>query len=177
MGLEIERWLWIKDFENKYAISDYGRVVSYCFSKPRILSLCINPSGYQQVSLWIGPPLKKKTFKIHRLVLEAFIGPCPKGMEGCHNDGNYSNNKLDNLHWDTHWNNALDSIVHGTARCGFFRKKQGLGPLSSMEAKEIILIGLQTPLPRRRIADLYFISKGAVDKLLSREHWKKFERD
>lgn len=50
---------------------------------------------------------------IHRLVLESFIGPCPEGMECCHNDGNPLNNNLDNLRWDTRKSNSADTIKHG----------------------------------------------------------------
>lgn len=46
--------------------------------------------------------------KVHRLVLEAFVGPCPIGMEGCHNDGVPEHNRLGNLRWDTHRENIQD---------------------------------------------------------------------
>jgi hypothetical protein len=51
---------------------------------------------------------------VHRLVLEAFVGPCPEGLETRHLDGNPSNNRLENLVWDTHANNMADGIRHGT---------------------------------------------------------------
>jgi hypothetical protein len=57
---------------------------------------------------------KLKTHKAHRLVLTAFVGPCPIGMEGCHWDGDTSNNHLDNLRWDYHENNEKDKLRHGT---------------------------------------------------------------
>lgn len=39
---------------------------------------------------------------VHRLVLEAFVGPCPPGMEGIHYpDQDYRNNELSNLQWGT----------------------------------------------------------------------------
>lgn len=52
--------------------------------------------------------------RVHRLVLEAFVGPCPAGMEGCHNDGNPSNNCVENLRWDTHQANVDDMVSHKT---------------------------------------------------------------
>lgn len=52
--------------------------------------------------------------RIHRLVLLTFIGPCPDGEEGCHNDGNPANNRLSNLRWDTHIENISDCIRHNT---------------------------------------------------------------
>src|SRR5690242_14784609 len=42
-----------------------------------------------------------KTCRVHRLILEAFIGPCPEGMECRHLDGNPANNCLGNLCWGT----------------------------------------------------------------------------
>jgi hypothetical protein len=62
---------------------------------------------------------RKKTSKlIHRLVLEAFVGPCPPGQECCHWDGNPANNRLDNLRWDTRQANVDDMLRHGTRLYG-----------------------------------------------------------
>lgn len=56
-----------------------------------------------------------KTFFVHRLVLMAFVGPCPEGMEACHfPDRDPTNNRLDNLRWGTHLENVSHKIVHGT---------------------------------------------------------------
>jgi len=56
---------------------------------------------------------------IHRLVLEAFVGPCPPGMEACHfPDRDPANNRRDNLRWDTPSANSLDAIAHGTKQVG-----------------------------------------------------------
>ena len=52
-------------------------------------------SGYVEVKL------QKKTFKVHRLICEAFHGPSPSKEEIFvdHIDGNPSNNKASNLRW------------------------------------------------------------------------------
>lgn len=42
---------------------------------------------------------KKKTTRIHRLVAEAFIGPCPDGLQVNHKDGNKRNNLASNLEY------------------------------------------------------------------------------
>lgn len=55
---------------------------------------------------------------VHHLVLEAFVGPCPEGMECCHNDGDNSNNRLGNLRWDTKRSNESDKSKHGTNNQG-----------------------------------------------------------
>src|SRR5690349_8150963 len=57
----------------------------------------------------------KKTIRfVHRLVLEAYVGPCPPGLVACHNDGDPTNNRLDNLRWDSQKSNCADKLRHGT---------------------------------------------------------------
>jgi hypothetical protein len=51
---------------------------------------------------------------LHRLVLELFVGPCPEGMEACHMDGDRTNNRAENLRWDTRAGNHADKRIHGT---------------------------------------------------------------
>jgi HNH endonuclease len=53
---------------------------------------------------------------VHRLVLEAFVGPCPPESECRHIDGNPANNHLSNLAWGTRKENYADSVRHGTAQ-------------------------------------------------------------
>ena len=127
-----ELWRDVPGYEGLYRVSDRGRIKSLDriiltkkgvirnyrqkFLKP-ILGKTIRPS--------VGLYKKKKMilYLIHRLVLEAFIGPCPEGMECCHfPDRDPSNNRLENLRWDTHKANVADSIKHGT--CYRHTKKQ-----------------------------------------------------
>lgn len=57
-----------------------------------------------------------KTYYAHLLVLTAFIGPRPEGMQGCHKNGDRGDNRLSNLKWGTHLENFLDKCRHGTTR-------------------------------------------------------------
>jgi hypothetical protein len=43
-----------------------------------------------------------------------FVGPAPEGMEGCHYNGDPTDNRLENLRWDTRKANVADAIRHGT---------------------------------------------------------------
>lgn len=54
----------------------------------------------------------------HCLILEAFKGPCPPGMQACHWDGDTTNNAISNLRWDTAWANHQDKRRHGTTNQG-----------------------------------------------------------
>jgi hypothetical protein len=39
-------------------------------------------------------------------------------MEACHENGDETDNRLENLRWDTHSANLLDKRRHGTMWCG-----------------------------------------------------------
>lgn len=74
---------------------------------PRPLKSHVNAYGYCIVNIQIDG--KNKTRPVHRLVLEAFVGPAPEGYHGCHYpDSNPSNNRLENLRWGSVADNARD---------------------------------------------------------------------
>lgn len=96
------------ELDPRYKISSYGRVKS----ERGILKPQLDSHGYYHVII------KRKTMKIHRLVTLAFLGPKPKNIDVCHNDGDKSNNRLDNLRYDTRKGNLKDKWKHGTAQAG-----------------------------------------------------------
>jgi hypothetical protein len=55
---------------------------------------------------------------VHRLVLSAFVGPCPEGLEAAHRDGDPANNRAENLMWASHAENCAQKIGHGTLLAG-----------------------------------------------------------
>ncbi len=67
--------------------------------------------GYFNVSINING--KIRPVGIHRLVLDAFSGPCPYGYQTRHLDGNPQNNHISNLKWGTALDNARDRLIHG----------------------------------------------------------------
>jgi hypothetical protein len=67
-------------------------------------------SGYPSVKLKRNGASYAK--RIHILMLEAFVGPCPTGMECRHLDDNKLNNALDNLKWGTRSENMRDAIAN-----------------------------------------------------------------
>lgn len=68
------------------------------------------PYSYDRYMVALGRGNQKY---VHRLVLETFVGECPPGMEGCHNDGDASNNAIHNLRWDTRLGNMRDMAEQG----------------------------------------------------------------
>ena len=63
---------------------------------------------------------------VHVLVLEAFIGPRPPKYQACHNNGDTTDNRLQNLRWDTVSNNHMDKHRHGTMQIGSKHSKAKL---------------------------------------------------
>lgn len=118
-----EAWTPALGFEGFYEVSDQGRVrslertVTYKDGRRRhhpeqLLKPTAHPSGYLMVDLRIGG--KRWPRRVHRLVLEAFVGPRPDGFEGCHGNGVQTDNRLVNLRWDTAEANRDDARRHGT---------------------------------------------------------------
>lgn len=108
----MEEFRTIPGYEGFYEVSNFGRVRRV--ETQRVLKGKTLRNGYREVSLCReGSP---RFFLIHRLVMLAFKGAPPEKHEVCHNDGNKENNRLDNLRYDTHSNNAKDRVKHGTCR-------------------------------------------------------------
>lgn len=119
-----EQWRSIPGYEGKYEVSDIGRVRSLAREirrprkKPhrvetRLLKPRVAHHGHHYVTLFGATKKDRHHLGVHRLVLAAFIGPCPDGMEACHSDGDPTNNVVQNLRWDTRSANMRDKIRHG----------------------------------------------------------------
>jgi hypothetical protein len=117
-----ERWLPVVGYEGKYEVSDQGSVRSvdrYVDGgrggrRRWLTGRILRPyTGGRYMTVQIG---HGNTKSVHHLVIEAFLGPRPDGMDACHNNGQSHDNRLENLRWDTPINNAADRRAHGTQR-------------------------------------------------------------
>ena len=119
---EREAWKAIPGYEGLYEVSDLGRVRSLdrmiklhhggeYRRKGRIRKLVANNDGYLNVAL--SKEGEQRLYKVHRLVLEAFVGQPKEEQEACHNNGDRSDNRLSNLRWGTKKENMADIKKHG----------------------------------------------------------------
>lgn len=123
-----EIWKPVVGYEGLYKVSNLGRVKSLprwifaglpnAWKKPaEILKGTIHTNGYVRVGLCKAGKVRLRY--VHKLVLEAFVGSCPKGMETCHfPDQDRTNNHLNNLRWGTRKSNRQDQKIHGTYPSG-----------------------------------------------------------
>lgn len=174
---EAEIWKPIERFNGRYMVSNLGRVksleqvvmkrtrsggIARQVYPEKILTVVPVKGGYLRYNL--GGKARCRTYSAHRLVLEAFIGPCPEGMEGCHNDGNAGNNRLSNLRWDTHLSNNGDRKRHGRYAVG---SAHHMAKLSEDMAREIALDPRHTDI----IMAEYGISRHMVCAIKNGSAW------
>jgi HNH endonuclease/NUMOD4 motif/Helix-turn-helix len=173
-----EQWRPIPDYEGMYEVSDHGRVRSldrmvYAgngrdrFARGRMLKL-IEGGHYLFVMLRDGSG-KATPRRVHRLVLEAFVGPRPAGMECRHLDGVRRNCHLDNLACGTRAENDQDRGVHGSWAVG---ERHGMVRLDAQTVQVIRDVAAKM-FTQKQIADALGISFQQVSRIIRRERWKE----
>lgn len=124
----MEEWKSVIGWEGFYEVSSEGRVRSLTRTihiknpqgvvRPRtyqgvLLGAHVSTNGYPVVAL-TRPGRKPVCRNVHGLVLEAFVGAAPAGMECCHGPAGKTVNAVANLKWDTRSANSLDRHRDGT---------------------------------------------------------------
>ena len=166
-----EIWKLIKGF-SKYEISNFGNVRSYkrasIFNnfQPKLLTPNYGSYGHAAVSL--RKENKTYTKYIHRLVLEAFIGPCPAGHETSHKDSNPQNNGLKNLEWTTPSKNIKHSFKYGySSNAGERSPTAKLRNEEVLEIRRLAKLGVKLII----IAKMFKIDRGHTSAIVNRKKW------
>jgi hypothetical protein len=169
-----EIWLPIPGYEGLYEISNLGRLKSlarqvrrgngYNTFPERIVKPSRNKGGYSQVHL--SKDGKRITKDIHSLVLLAFEGPRPMGLQCRHfPDQNGANNYVINLSWDTREINEADKIINGTVVRG---EKCHTAKLTEEQVQAIFHATGDT----QEIAKRFGISRRHVNDIKSGKKWR-----
>lgn len=115
--MPIEEWRPVVGYEGWYDVSSLGRVrrmrpgLGTCVG--HMLSPQASTKGYLMVLLYRWR--RRRNRPVHRLVAEAFLGPCPPAHECNHRDGDKKNSAVSNLEWVT----PSDNMRHAH-RIGLF---------------------------------------------------------
>lgn len=154
-----------------YSATQCGKIISHHRLEPFELKQANHRQGYKKVCVKTSEGVKNKL--VHRLVLEAWVGPCPDGCVTNHKNGIKSDNRLENLEYCTQSENMAHSYGYGlspkppTARGSECR-------LSKLDEEKVLAMRASTdrkPGYVRRLADMYGVTPPTVSKILLRQTW------
>lgn len=169
-----EVWKPVVGYEGLYEVSSLGRVRSLPRDTKtgvrggKVLSLkAKDKDGYSQIGLCREGSVRIR--KVHTMVLEAHVGSRPAGTVGCHNDGDNSNNRLENLRWDTHAANSADKDTHGTLRKG---ETVPTAVVTEVQVREIRAHYAARRYTQRELANMYGIGYRGINSIVHRRTWR-----
>lgn len=170
----MEQWRPIVGFEGRYEVSDQGRVRSLDIMTRdgrRVRGKLRVPStdriGRKAITLKING--NQFPFRVHTLVLTAFVGHRPAGKECAHDNGNASDNRLSNLAWKTHVENNADKVRHGTQWHGETAPGAKLSSADIPRVFDLRVCGLS----HRKIGAYLDIAESTIRGILNGKRWGK----
>lgn len=169
----MEEWRTIEGFPN-YAVSNMGQIKKIGLAKGshKQIGDKIKPykvgGGYYAVRL--SNKSGRKMFKMHRLVLTAFVGKPKKNEQGNHKTGIKSDNCIDNLEWVTQAENMQHSFKNG-----FHKREPGeKAPNAKLKDGEVWLIKqilAKTSLTQIEISKMFNVSNTTVHRIQHGYDW------
>lgn len=170
-----EQWKPVVGYEGLYEVSDHGRVrrpLNYGKSRGgpvagRILAIRMDKYGYPYLTL--ANAGAQKTCLVHHLVMAAFLGPRPEGLQANHIDGRKENNTPQNLEYVTHAENMRHSARLGLTSSG---EKHPSAKLSEVSVRIIRL--LKGKLSQVKIGELFGVSHNTIGHIHNGKTWKQF---
>ncbi len=173
-----EIWKPIPGWEGYYSVSNLGRVKRDAGSpkcpRDRIVSPTLVPSGYHMIApVRVGH--KQRAIMVHRLVLEAFVGPPPTPRhEVNHINGAKTDNRVENLEWATRAENiahAYATGLHGR----YIGSAASAAKLTEADVAEILQL-VAARAYRKDIAKRYGVSTKMIDEIVGGNHWTHVPR-
>ena len=169
----MEIWKAIPSSNGFYAASNLGRIRREVGGSGARAGVILKTSTDQIGRLFVvlGKPHhhgKNTRRRVHRLVLEAFVGDAPDGCECRHLNGNPKDNRLENLAWGTHKENMDDKIAHGTLLAG---ERHGSAKLTNAQVVEI-RSALANGEQGRVVAARYGVGDNVVSRIKCGHRWR-----
>lgn len=162
-----EIWKDVEGMEGRYAISSHGRVkgIRVPFVKP-----CHGTKGYLQVSLNLLPR-GLKTFKIHRLVSDAFLRKLLPGESVHHKDNDKLNNSVENLEIISITENTQRAWKDGLMQPVVDYNKAHPRPIK-LTAEQVLEIRAYPDGMNGILGPMYGVHRMTIGEIRRREIWK-----
>lgn len=171
-----EVWKPVLGYEGFYEISSFGRIKN---SKGKILNETncgggdARGIGYRGKVLYKNGRHTLKHFRVHTLVLEAFVCKRPEGMQAAHLNGDPSDNRLKNLKWVTPKQNVAHQKLHGTHRSGSKIYGAKLNESQVLEIKKILKNKMKRYRPYLfEIGKKFGVSREIIQKIRLGATWR-----
>lgn len=162
----------IAGYEEHYAVSEDGVVRSLSRLTPhghnrkgKVLRQGNGPAGYQVVQLCIDG--KATTYRVHRLVAEAFIPNPTKLPEVHHRDHDKTNNRVENLRWVTPAENMNEASAAGRLD----GLSTGRGRKLSLEQIKDIRFRLHRGDTQLSIAKYFGVTRRHINHIANDKSW------
>lgn len=165
----MEVWKKIIGFEN-YEVSNLGNVKNTNFKRTRkekIMKSTKNSSGYLLLSLFKNG--KRNRFQVHYLVAISFINNFENKKCINHINGIKTDNRLENLEWNTHSENTKHAFKIGLMKNNFGESQH----LSKLKENDVLEIRENKDcLSYRQMANIYKVSVFSIQSVVNRKTWK-----
>jgi hypothetical protein len=180
-----EEWLPVVGYEGAYEVSDLGRVRSLdriVIQATRgggtaphtypgtIMGQHIGTAGYLDVTLCRSS--RHKTWRVHTVVAEAFLGPRPEGLWILHGPLGPLVNTVANLRYGTPAENSADEIRDGTRRRG---SRMAAAKLTEDLVLEARRRRSADGIPIKLLAAEYGVSESCMFQVLTGLTWRHVE--
>ena len=109
-----------------------------------------------------------RTFLVSNLIAAAHLGPCPEGLEVCHENGISDDDRAENLRYDTHKSNQEDIAKHGRTYGGEEHHHAKMTDELVRQMREEYAAGATTPELGRK----YHIDASSALDIVSGRTWK-----
>lgn len=162
------RWKPIPNFSS-YDVSSCGKIRSYRSGQAMLLSggKIAGKMGYVRFTL-VSDAGQKCIRYLHQIVLEAHIGPRPKGMLALHRDGDVNNNKISNLYWGTYEENMADRSAHGRGGAG---SKNPNARISHDDAQAIVAGYFIDRKKQVELSRMFGVSQAHISRVVRGTSW------
>lgn len=180
-GSEVDRsdeeWKSIPKYEDRYEVSNYGRIRSkerkvktsegyFQKRKSKVRKLSKDDNGYFKVTLQgNGSP---ESFFVHRLVAELFV-PNPESLPVVHHkDGDTSNNKSENLEWVSRKKNTRRAVTNGEYKTG---EEHHRSQLTKENVLDIRRMYYTTGYTQKDLADEFGVTRSNISSIVTGRTW------